>query len=116
MKETDVERRIKLLERWEYTCIVCGLGFRDISSVTVEHLVPRALGGSRRSLDNQAPTHYRCNQLRKTLSLCKAARRVRRKRKMMGARAFEDWVNAPVPGRKIPAALLAVNVKREPRP
>ena len=100
MRKYDVGRRQRLLRAWDYTCIVCGHGFDDIASVTIEHLVPRSMGGG--AGDNLAPSHHNCNKLRSSMSLCKAARLLARKRKRMGDALFFLWINVKVPHRVIP--------------
>ena len=101
MTKEDVRRRFELLRRWDFVCIVCGHGFDDISSVTLEHLVPRSRGGVGLQ-DNKAPTHHSCNAIRGNLSLVEAARIVGRRRRVMGHRDFQRWLQSPVPNRIVP--------------
>jgi hypothetical protein len=100
MKSDDVSRRLKLLKKWDYLCIICGEEFDDISSISVEHLVPKSMGGVGIP-DNKAPTHYACNSLRGTLSLLEVAKRVGRKRRVMGRAQFNEWVQQPIPNRVV---------------
>lgn len=115
MKYHDAKKRLKLLWQWDFQCALCGHGFRDISSVTVEHLAPRSLGGARRFHENQAPSHHNCNQFRGNDSLIVTMKKIARKRRVLGPAQFEDWINAKVPNRDIPPFLMAICVKKPRR-
>ena len=122
MKQDDVTIRLKLLANWDYLCVVCGHGFRDISSVTFEHLVPKALSGKkspnkrrRPNSHNSAPSHYNCNHLRGHSSLIEAARQVKRKKIVMGEKDFFEWINKAVPNRIISPELMAAPVQHQLR-
>ena len=117
MRQSDVTCRLRLLENWDFLCVVCGHGFRDISSVTFEHIVPKSLGGrksKKRRANNPdfAPSHFNCNQLRGNLSLLEAARLVKRRRIVMGERDFLMWINKAVPHRIIAPEFMATPVCR----
>ena len=94
----------KLLAAWDHKCVLCGEGFDDIESVTREHLIPRtiALNVLKRknsTRDNLAPSHFRCNQLRGTLSLVDSMVILDTLKDRMGIREFRCWVNERVPNR-----------------
>lgn len=120
MKTSDVKKRMRLLREWEFICVICGHRFEDISSVTFEHLVPRAMGG-KNHFENMAPSHHSCNELRGAKCLRKAARLVARKYRSMSNRddeaGFYKWLNKKVPHRIIPSDVwvaLTVPVCLEP--
>ena len=106
MKQHDVKKRMRLLRAWDWQCVLCGLHFENLHSVTIEHLIPRSHGGSRRGKENTAPSHYNCNNHRGNLSLVDAVHVLARKREAMGTKAFAEWVNRKVPNRIIPPELL----------
>lgn len=114
MKPGDVEKRLRLLRMWDWQCVLCGECFESLHSVTIEHLIPRAY--ARGLHDNQAPSHYNCNNFRQTMSLLDANYTLARKRRVMGRRPFLQWVNAKVPNRIIPDALLAISTQRPEKP
>jgi hypothetical protein len=103
---------MRLLEKWDFQCLLCGHTFKDISSVTFEHITPKSLGGKkskkRRDSDHFAPTHYNCNQFRQNFSLCRAMRLIDRQRKRMGEEQFYKWINKSVPNRIISPELIAL--------
>lgn len=91
-----------LLERWDFQCVVCGYGFTNLMCVTKEHVVPRSMQGKTQAGGEvYAPSHYRCNQLRKTDSLLKAFRRIELRKKSMKNEEFVRWLNVPVHSRTL---------------
>jgi hypothetical protein len=106
MKKGDVDKRLRLMRRWDHACVVCGRRFASISCVTFEHLVPRSMGGTGR-VDNIGPSHYSCNALRGTMSLIAAASLLERSLCTLqlagGAAAVATFLAVPVPGRRVAA-------------
>jgi|SRR5579885_367571 len=86
MKEDDAWKRLRLLAMWDWHCVLCGEEFRDLHSVTIEHLVPKSVAVGLH--DNKAPSHYNCNQFRGDMSLLDAAYTLARKRRVMGRKQF----------------------------
>lgn len=95
-------RRAVILDLWDRLCVVCGRSFLDERSVTIEHLVPRSLGGG--GYGNVAPSHYTCNSIRKTKSLIQAAQMVERQFDHIVLRCGIDravaWLNKPHPNKQ----------------
>ena len=110
MKHSDVEKRLRLLRMWDWMCVLCGEEFKDLHSVTIEHLIPRS--HARGLHDNQAPSHHNCNAFRQNMSLLDATYTIARKRRVMGRTAFLQWINAKVPNRIIPSELLAISTQK----
>src|SRR5579871_4872815 len=113
MKQSDVRARLTLLHNWDYQCILCGCHFRDIASVTFEHIQPKSLGGKknkkrRGNSPDFAPSHYNCNQFRQNWSLLRAIALLRRQRKRMGERQFYEWINKGAPNRIIAPEFMAI--------
>ncbi len=112
MKRSDVTVRLRLLAMWDFQCVLCGHPFRDISSVTFEHLTPKSLGAKRakkkRCGENFGPSHYNCNQFRQNFSLCRAMRLLDRHRKRLGERGFVEWINKAVPNRIVAPEFMQV--------
>jgi len=111
----------RLLERWGGACIVCGRGFTTLASVTREHCVPRQLSKRAKKQfhdpDNVAPSHHRCNSLRKSHSLLRSARRIEHVRLQIGnEERFMAWLNVPVPHRSVPNEALQHFPGQEPAP
>lgn len=104
MDEKDVRRRLQLLLDWGMICIVCGEPFANLACVTLEHTVPKSLGGKQG--DNLAPSHFNCNKHRSTKSLVEADLSIRFKRRQMGEAAFKVWISRPVPSRIVPPLAL----------
>ena len=104
MKDEDVAYRWRLLVRWDFLCVVCGRGFKNIACVTKEHVIPRSIHGSRHPKveENIAPSHHQCNKLRGVGSIIETARLVDQKSKTMRQREFVRWLNMPVPHRIVP--------------
>jgi len=113
MKPKDVEKRLRLLRMWDWHCVLCGETFESLHSVTIEHLIPRSV--ARGIQDNQAPSHYNCNNFRQDMSLMDATFVLARKRALMGQKAFRQWINKRVPHRIISAELLATPVSPPPQ-
>lgn len=67
-KRTSPGRTFNILERWDYLCIICGEPFDNIYTCSYEHIICATFGG-KAILDNLAPSHYYCNQLRGASSL-----------------------------------------------
>lgn len=72
-----------------------------MACVTLEHVVPQSLGGKYTSA-NIAPSHWRCNMLRGASSLFAATKKIDKVAMSLSAVDFERWLNAKVPGRKVP--------------
>jgi 5-methylcytosine-specific restriction endonuclease McrA len=45
-------------------CWLCRLPIDNPSEYSIDHVVPRSLGGEMWSLDNMRPAHFRCNAKR----------------------------------------------------
>jgi len=103
MKDHDARRKLSIAERYNYTCIVCGRPFDNVACITIEHIVPKSMGG--KGGDNLAASHYNCNRLRGTMSLLDAAMTVEKKLRRLGTMAH-DWLNKQPPNRDVPAAAL----------
>ena len=93
--------RLKLLRRWNFRCVICGCDFKDMTSVTIEHLVPITVlrtqaAGTLHKLDNLAPTHWRCNQLKGSRSLLWASGVMTAARGAMDDKAFYEYFNQPL--------------------
>lgn len=58
----------KLMQTWGPHCFYCGQGFSLARPATIEHLVPRSLGGGGQ-LSNLCLAHERCNVLRGNASI-----------------------------------------------
>lgn len=111
MSYSGFRRTLKLLRRWNFQCIICGRPFDNAACVTIEHIIPRA-GGGTGCQDNLAPSHFRCNQMKGELSLALAAHAVKRMENRWSAKRFHDWLNARVPHRQVPwYALLPVDTE-----
>jgi 5-methylcytosine-specific restriction endonuclease McrA len=88
-----------LLRRWNNQCVLCGCEFKNMESITREHLIPRSAGGSS-DRKNIAPAHFRCNQFRADMSLLKAMKMIETKKTRMNENNFNAWINASVPNRR----------------
>lgn len=61
-------KRRAMPKHWRYEiaardgtdCALCGNPIRNIERATLDHIIPRSVGG-RDALDNLQLTHYRCN-------------------------------------------------------
>lgn len=81
MTKTYVQRLrliLKLLERWDFQCVICGEPFENLGSITLEHLKPVILGG-KSTQENLALSHYACNLVKGSGSLVKGMLRVKTK-------------------------------------
>lgn len=91
-----------MLEQWGHVCVVCGRSILDVRAFTVEHLIPRSLGGSHH--DNTAPSHYVCNMKRRTFSLVAAAKLIDQHFDLIvrqaGLASATRWLNKPHPNKK----------------
>jgi len=105
MKDKDIRLRRQLISNWDFMCIICGRPFANLACVTKEHIIPKSVA-PRGMTDNLAPSHYRCNELRKTSSILTTARKIDTKASMMSQHHFEEWLNAPVPNRVVPPLAL----------
>jgi hypothetical protein len=102
MKWDDVIRRLNMLDRRGYRCIICGRGFSSLASVTYEHVIPRSRRQGQSNKGNIAPSHFNCNQLRGTMGLGDAWREVEKLRKRIGEAQFQSWIDVVVPNRIVP--------------
>lgn len=106
---TNEDRKHILLKHWDYLCVICGRPFASLACVTVEHLIPRDLGG-KGSLrfckqdnlhSNLGPSHHRCNNRRGTRSLVRAAASIEREFQHIVCHSGEasalKWLNKAVP-------------------
>jgi 5-methylcytosine-specific restriction endonuclease McrA len=59
-KDRVKEHAKKVLWERSQKCALCGKPFRSIEEVTLDHIVPRNLGGRTRLMNLQL-AHYRCN-------------------------------------------------------
>lgn len=93
----------KMLSGWGHICVICGNPFRDNHCITVDHVIPRSKGGLN-DVDNKAPAHWRCNQLKRDMSLLAAARLITEKRvdvlRSSGEKGWVNWLNSPEPSRR----------------
>ena len=117
MKDHDARDRMKLLRLWDFTCVLCGHGFRDIASVSCEHIVPKSMGGPKnkgnrkhRAMGNLGPSHWRCNNFRGCMGMLETARLLDVVRREVGDEAFETWINQDVPHRVVPDCFMALHV------
>ena len=110
MSHKSFRRNVNLVRKWGYQCVVCGRPFAHMACVTVEHIVPVSAGVvSRKNKTNQAPSHWRCNQLKGSLPLMVAAKTVDNMERTLGPKNFHAWLNAKVPNRPVPwYALLSL--------
>lgn len=108
MKNDDVAYRKRLLERWDFLCVVCGREFMNLACVTKEHVIPRSVHSSQHMKfnDNLAPSHYRCNKLRGSGSIIEVAKLIDEKSKTMFYHDFVTWLNTPIPNRIVPKVAL----------
>lgn len=74
-KERQLEKHIKLRHFLFHAqggvCFFCEQPFSMVRPATIEHLVPRSLGGTNER-DNLALTHSKCNSLRGVRSIIEA--------------------------------------------
>jgi hypothetical protein len=105
MKHRDVTRRLRMLDRYGYQCVVCGYEFESLACVTYEHVVPKSRGAED-AKDNVQPSHYSCNRLKGTKSLKNARHAVRSVRGQMNEADFLAWLNMHVPSRDVPDFVL----------
>lgn len=110
MTMKSFKRNFKLLRRWDYKCVICGRPFKNLASVTTEHIIPRSIAKNTHKADNHAPAHYRCNHLKGNRSLLAAVKLINKKEESMGdEKKFTAWLNGRVPNRHVPHyALLPV--------
>lgn len=87
---------MRLAERQGYRCYICGRtmvsgegneGVQSFNTITLDHKVPRALGGTTEE-DNIAACCYRCNQLKGTLMYSDELARI-----ISAQRNFEESMN-----------------------
>lgn len=103
MTHKTFRRNLNLVRKWGYQCVICGRPFAHMACVTIEHVVPVSAGViSRKNKMNQAPSHWRCNQLKGSLPLIVAAKTVDAMDRKLGPKNFHDWLNARVPNRESP--------------
>ena len=100
MDEKDVRRRLQLILDWGNCCVVCGEPFANLACVTLEHTIPKSMGGKQG--DNLAPSHFNCNKHRGNKSLIESDISLRFKRRLMGEASFKTWISRPVPSRIVP--------------
>lgn len=97
------KRKMKLLRRWDYVCVVCGRQFENVACITIEHVIPHSRVKNRSKPDNLAPSHWRCNNIKGNKSLLRAVKFIEEKASRLGhTKQFTNWLNAPVPGREVP--------------
>lgn len=108
MTHKSARRSVKMLRNWGYLCAVCGHPFANLACVTVEHLVPRSMTNEvetiqkPRKSDNLAPSHFRCNMLRRVSSIIAAANKINQiERQRNNRESFLSWLNRPVPRKGI---------------
>lgn len=63
LKKKLKQIRLKLWEKNPF-CFVCGQKIEEYSECTLEHVVPKSLGGTDEEI-NLSVSHKHCNQLRK---------------------------------------------------
>ncbi len=102
MNSWDIAYRKRLLKRWGNACIVCGREFMNLACVTKEHVIPKSAPSELKLDENIAPSHHRCNQLRRTDSLLKTARQIDAIEMTMSPNEFVAWLNEAVPHRLVP--------------
>ncbi len=113
MSHKSFRNKLKLVKKWGYQCIVCGRPFENLACVTVEHIMPKFLGGKNNNT-NTAPAHWRCNQEKDVLSLINAFKKInlielRHKIKYKNSCVFLAWLNKKVPSRIVPdVALMSI--------
>lgn len=106
MKADDIAVRKKLLERWGRMCIVCGREFANLACITKEHVTPKSMTNDKKAAENLAPSHWRCNNLRGTMSVMQTARLIDHIETKMTPAKFFKWLNAQVPHRLVPPEAL----------
>jgi hypothetical protein len=114
VSQHTLDYRRRMLERWGFKCVVCGLEFAHLACVTKEHLVPKLGRRDRRGrakrpvhihIDGDssiAPSHWRCNMVRSTQSIISTAKLIEKKQKTMAEVDFRKWLNTPPPGARYP--------------
>jgi hypothetical protein len=97
----DVESLKARAKNWGGICILCGEPFKNILSITKDHITPQCLmkKGERPFL---AACHYRCNNFRQDSSLIQTAKKLAELKIKWGEERFFLWVNKRVPCRKAP--------------
>lgn len=106
MKWDDITRRLRMLDRCGYRCIICGHSFSSLASVTYEHVIPRSRRPGQSNKGNIAPSHFNCNRLRGTLGLGDAWREIEKLRERIGDAQFQAWINTVVPNRVVPEIVM----------
>lgn len=90
-------RMVKILQQWDFLCVICGEPFISANSITREHLIPISEGGTNNQ-NNLAPSHHRCNSIRGTNSLIETDKLINKQRIELG-NDFIHWLNRSVPNR-----------------
>lgn len=109
MSQAGLRKRRRLLDAWDYQCVICGHRFTNLACVTFEHVVPQSFSARKKKLmgpENVAPSHYRCNRLRGTRSIMVAAKTIADRATRMHPVAFIAWLNVVVPSRAVPEEAL----------
>ena len=107
MNEYDATSLIWLAEQWSCICYLCGTPFNKVAAITREHLKAKHHGGHN-TIDNLAPAHYSCNNLKSCNSILSTVKIIDEMKERKHFH-FSDWVNRKVPGRIVPDyALLPV--------
>lgn len=64
----------KLLQKWNFLCLVCGRPFTSYQAITIEHILPHSR--SHGMYENLSLSHHVCNLWKRNGSLLLAARKI----------------------------------------
>lgn len=63
MKTDQKNKKLALAFAQDQRCFVCSLEIETIEEATLEHIIPKSLGGSNKQ-DNLAVSHLECNRIK----------------------------------------------------
>lgn len=93
-------KRIKRRILWEKSkiCFVCQEVIKDFKEASIEHIVPKSLGGTFR-MRNLALSHFECNQLRGAI-ICRVVWELRIKKHFFSKKMEEAWLEKMYGGKE----------------
>ena len=101
MTDYSFRNLIKIMDKRGYFCAICGYRFPSLACVTIEHIVPASLGGSRRGKYNQGVSHFNCNNLRGSRPLEIVREEIENMKNKMSPADFWSWLGKKIPGRTV---------------
>jgi len=83
---------ISLYQSQEGICWICGYKIDNLASISRDHIIPVSMGG-KNNQENYMPAHAKCNSMRSSNSIIKAAKQMKQMREQLGEQKFFKLIN-----------------------